>query len=274
MPRQPTPIDPTKQFARAARLSARGQQAQTKAQRFVDFMAIEIGLNPDELVAPELWDEAGKPIKIVTRGEPKEPQRTVEKANAKHGGRVEDVADAGTRFTTIFRHAPQILHLRSLLPREGEKGNKLTEFWAKKGIILVSYDDHFLDPKEHGYVGFDLKFKVLQKGGFFSNCEDKFLYEHMRATDFYTRGAYKEMRKIRDNAKTQGRKLTESEEQASERYKQQIKGAYEADMKNPAYGLDILSGDARSPNRRWRGDKERRYAVRTAHWTLNGEPAP
>jgi hypothetical protein len=232
---------PTKE-RRAEIVASIGQQGQSRAEKFIaSFMRDYLDLDPTEYIPAEGWDDSPSShqySKALTRGPKKEPQRILEKMT---DGRIEDNKD-NTRLTVIFKDASTIHKLRRLLPRFDQVSTDMTQQWAKKNVHLVEYEDNFYKSKKYGYRGFDLKFDLMIGKGRWARLEVKFLHEHMRETDRYTRALFTERRAIIDKAESEHRKLTPEEQRLVDANADMIRRVYELDILNPAYKLSGLEG--------------------------------
>ncbi len=227
---------------RAEIVSSIGQQGISRAEKLVAaFMRDYLDLDPDAIIPPEHWDEnprAQQYAKGLTRGPKKDPHRILEKAT---DGKIEKNGD-NTRLTSVFNSGSTIHKLRRLLPRFDQKETALTREWAKKGFVVTEYEDNFYKSKKYGYRGFDIKGDLLINKGRWARVEIKFLHEHMRETDRYTRALFTERRTIIDVAEAEVRPLTVEEQRIVDSNTEMIHRAYDLDIKNPKYKLDGLEG--------------------------------
>lgn len=203
-----------KAFNIASTKIGHGEQARTATERYASALCAALGL----------------PETALVRGPMKRPERILEKANGRFNGAIEKVGDI-TRCRILFNDPAQIVALRRLL----QSNARFKETWEDHGITLKEIDDSFLNPKDHGHIGFDLKAAVDLGKGRKAISEIQFMHEHMQITDFVTHVAYEEMRTIRDRAQTENRSLTFNEETSVKGYARVIKTLYEADSWN--YGL-------------------------------------
>ena len=210
---------PHQKSAQAQFLLGRAEMSQERLERYARALAEDMGLMPDM---------------AVSRGPLKNLQRIFDKANGRLGGDITQVKDIA-RARILFETPEQMLKAREMLTSPQAPFHKL---WSKRGVEVVEFSDHYLDPKSHGYIGAHLTVKVdLGKGrqGFY---EIQFMHKDMQLTDMKTHQMYEHLRRIEENAVAMGRPLSHVERNRMDNLKQQITQMYQDDAKK--YGLVSL----------------------------------
>lgn len=199
------------------------QMAQVKAETF----AIDLADKIMQIPSPDLH---------VVNGPIKDLDRIFEKANGRYDGNLNEVNDIG-RLRILFNDPTQFLAVRDLFNSD-QKLDRFNNALRTNGIEIVEFEDNYLEPKAHGYIGSNLIIAIDLGKGRLENFEIQFMHENMQLTDKITHATYEEQRSIIEQADEENRNMSNEEEQIVIGY--QVAGAnlYKADARH--YGLISL----------------------------------
>ncbi len=177
----------------------RGEQARSSLYKYAAGICEAVGLDP------KMSLELG-PVKDL--------KRIFQKAADKFDGDCLKVSDI-CRIRIKFDKPEQVEGIRKIFVA----GKNSHPFHKKRkgDCEVLSFTDHFAQPKKHGFAAIDIKIAIPVKGCPVP-CEVQIQHKDMGPTERASRKIYQKMRKLTDKEKA-GFQLTSDEKTALEHYK-------------------------------------------------------